>query len=119
MMQFFRALRCLALLAVLAASGSTNALAATCTYGAITATGGGSCTVGVSGTLMAEAIGGGGSGGSGVSGSGGGSGAYAVSTSISVTIGNTVYWSIGAAAAQTWVNYNTNSAPTSATTGVL
>lgn len=70
-----------------------------------------------------EAIGGGGTGFGAISATnraGGGGGQYARSNTVTVT-GNTtiIYYSVGAAAQDSWANVGANSAPTSATTGCL
>lgn len=75
-------------------------------------------------SVTVEAIGGGGNGfGNNTTNNraSGGGGLYAISNpNISVNAGSTVvYYSVGAAATQSWVNIGTNSAPTSATTGCL
>lgn len=91
----------------------------------ITTSGVGSITapIGYS-SVTVEAIGGGGNGfGSNTTGNraGGGGGRYAISNArIAVTGGTTiVYYSVGAAVNQSWVNVGTNAAPTAATTGCL
>lgn len=75
-------------------------------------------------TVTVEAIGGGGNGfGSGSSSStiaGGGGGGYAKTQDLAVTAGSTVvYYSVGAAASDSWVRVGTNSAPTSTSDGCL
>lgn len=91
----------------------------------ITTSGTGSITapVGYS-KVTVEAIGGGGNGfGNNTAGNraSGGGGQYAISNDrISVTSGTTiVYYSVGAAATNSWVNVGTNAQPTAATTGCL
>lgn len=91
----------------------------------ITTAGAGSITapIGYS-RVTVEAIGGGGNGfGSNTQANraSGGGGRYARSNDrIAVTGGTTiVYYSVGAAVTQSWVNVGTNAAPTSATTGCL
>ena len=91
----------------------------------ISTAGVGSVTAPISATsVTVEAIGGGGNGfGNATAGNraSGGGGRYAISNAkISVTPGTTiVYYSVGAAVANTWVNVGTNAAPTAATTGCL
>jgi hypothetical protein len=75
-------------------------------------------------SVTVEAIGGGGNGfGNSSTGNraSGGGGRYAISNAnISVTGGLTiVYYSVGAAATDSWVNVGTNTTPTAATTGAL
>jgi hypothetical protein len=74
--------------------------------------------------VTVHAIGGGGSGfgsNSGANRAGGGGGTYAMSNpNIAVTAGVTVvYYSVGAAANDSWVNVGTNSAPTQASAGCV
>lgn len=91
----------------------------------VTTAGAGSVTapVGYS-KVTCEAIGGGGNGfgnNTTANRASGGGGLYAISNArIAVTGGTTiVYYSVGAAATQSWVNVGTNAAPTLASTGCL
>ena len=75
-----------------------------------TAVGGGSFTVPATVySLTAQAIGGGVAGG----------GAYALATPLAVTPGQTVYYNVGAAGADSWINTSANAAPTLSSQGVL
>lgn len=73
--------------------------------------------------VVVESIAGGGAGFGatvGTNRAGGGGGQYAISNTISVTPASTiVYYSVGAAAQDSWVNVGTNSAPSAATAGSL
>lgn len=89
----------------------------------VTSSGAGSYTAPAGAVKVSvEAIGGGGDGYANAIGkaASGGGGAYAKSTDIAVTGGSTVvYYSVGAAATDSWVRVGTNSAPTSASQGCL
>lgn len=112
-----------------ATSGAAATLTSTHTE-IITTTGAGSMTVPAGVTSMKFECVGGGSGGYFIDsayngGGGGGGGSYARTNAVSVTAGHTVYWNVAAGAAsgtagnQTWVRYDTNSAPSSTTDGCL
>lgn len=71
--------------------------------------------------VSVEAIGGGGNGfaGNTAQRASAGGGAYAKTANLLIPYGTTIYYSVGAAAADSWVNISANSAPASTTAGCL